>query len=334
MPPTFYILDHPLLPTPYNHRFFVEKFAEGFTHHGFEVRVVDRLDAIRSPGFVMISNHDCFQGWANGRLRRLLSGPGPLQPGTRLTAPIGRRGRERVARKLARRLRGLDGVVVIAWSWHPDSALLESLELPVIFAGESYWEEPQGEGQRQWRSFNKRHPNALPIEFAAAVDPKQIGEGCANEAIDCSFVGSAAYKPDWQRAFAAEPRNRIIGTPPYISEAERLEVLRNSKVLLGLHSDSNIANALPVERVYEGLAFGAVVISDNPAAVGATDGIARYAPSLEEARRLVDSVLSNERERMELRDRGLEFARHRGTYAHREAPFISLREKLLTSETA
>jgi hypothetical protein len=330
MAPAFHILDHPLLPTPYNHRFFVEKFAEGFTHQGFDVRVVKRIGEIDRPGFVMVSNHDCFHRLANGRLQRAFAS-GPLQPGSTLSAPIGRRGRLRTLKRLARHVNGRDDLAVVAWSWHPDSSLVDSLETPLIYAGESYWEEPQGQGQREWRSFNQRREDALPIEFAAAVDPYTVGEGCANQEIDCCFVGAASYKPDWQKAFSAQSGNRIIGTPPYVSEADRLEILRNSKVALGLHSDSNIANCLPVERVYEGLALGAVVVSDNPFAVNATDGIAHHASTLEEARELVEHYASNDRERTERRERGLEFARDRGTYAHRAAAFIDLREKLLAT---
>ena len=141
---------------------------------------------------------------------------------------------------------------------------------------------------------------------ARPVDPERIGEGCENEAIDCSYVGYFGYEPDWQAHFRADPRNRIVGTPPYIDEAERLDILRNSKIVLGLHQPENVADCLPIERVYDALAFGAVLITDNPWAVDATEGIAQYAETLEDAKRVAAHYLSNEGERRELRSRGLE----------------------------
>ena len=72
-----------------------------------------------------------------------------------------------------------------------------------------------------------------------------------------------------------------------------------------------------------------MLITDNPWAMDATEGIGQYAETLEDAIPLVEHYLSNEGERRELRSRGLEFARRRGTYAHRAADFIALREELL-----
>lgn len=327
---TFYLLNHRLLPTPYNHRFFVEKFAQGFAHHGFEMQVVRRIGDIREPGFVMISNHDFADGLADGPLAPIVGLVPALRSGSKRTRPIAERGKLWALRRLARQLRASDGIVVLAWFWHPAESLLDSLGIPVVFTGESYWREPRSPSHREWRAFNMRRSDAIPIEFAAAVDPERVGDGCTNLAIDCSFVGSAAYKPDWQEAFRANPRNRIVGTPPYIAEDERLDIFRNSRVVLGLHQEPNIANALPIERVYEGLAFGAVVVTDNPSAVDATDGLARYAATLDEAMQLVGHYASNEQERLELRDKGFEFICRRGTYAHRATEFIEFREKLLT----
>ncbi len=327
--PTFYILDHPFLPTPYNHRFFVEKFGQGFGLHGWDVRVVRRISDIDEPGLVMIGNHDCFHGWETGRLQPLFGRIPAIRPSKKLTTRPGRRGKQLVVRRLVRRLRDRPETILLAWRGYELKSLREDPGIRVIFAGECCWGEPKSAGRRGWREFSKRHPNALPIEFGAPVDPQHVGEGCENEAIDCSYVGYQGYEPDWQAHFRRDPRNRIVGTPPYIDEAERRDILRNSKIVLGLHQPENVADCLPIERVYDALAFGAVLITDNPWAVDATEGIGQYAETLDDARRLADHYLSHDAERRELRSRGLEFARRRGTYAHRAADFIALREELL-----
>jgi hypothetical protein len=326
---TFYILDHPFLPTPYNHRFFVEKFGQGFALNGWDVKVVRRISEISEPGLVMIGNHDCFHGWETGHLEPLFGRIPAIRPSRKLTTRPGRRGKQLVVRRLVQHLRDRPETILVAWRGYEFKDLREDPGIELIFAGECCWGEPISEGRRGWREFSKRHANALPIEFGAPVDPQSVGEGCENEAIDCSYVGSLTYEPDWQAHFRADPRNRIIGTPPYIAEAERQDILRNSKIVLGLHQPENVADCLPIERVYDALAFGAVLITDNPWAMDATEGIGQYAETLEDAIPLVEHYLSNEGERRELRSRGLEFARRRGTYAHRAADFIALREELL-----
>lgn len=330
---TFYILDHPLLPTPYNFRFTVEKFAGGFAFQGWDVKVVSRFSQIQDPGVIMLGDHDCFHGWMDGRLQPLFGRIPAIRPGTRLTANAGHYGRHRGLRSLEKHLRGRSDIVVIAWLCHREKEFFDELGMPVIFTGERCWGEPKSPGRRAWGEFNERHRNALPLEFGAPVDPSRVGEGCANEAIDCSFVGSSSYRPDWQAHFGAGPRNRIVGTPPWIDEAERVDILRNSKIVLGLHQPENVDDCLPVERVYEAPAYGAVLITDNPWAVDATEGIAQYADGLERAKELTEHYLRNDAERLELRERGLEFARRRGTYAHRAAEFIALRDELFTGST-
>ena len=330
----FYILDHPLLPTPYNFRFTVEKFAGGFGHRDWDIRIVKRVGQISEPGVVMLADHDCFHGWAEGPLQPLFGRIPAIRPGTKLTAAPGKHGKHLALRQLGRHLRQRRDIVAIAWLWHPEKPLFDSLGIPVIFTGECCYGEPKSEARRAWREFSKTHHNALPLEFGAPVDPQRIGEGCENEAIDCSYVGSWSYREDWQQHFGADPRNRIVGTPPWIDEAERVEILRNSKIVLGLHQPANVDDCLPVERVYEAPAYGAILITDNPSAIEATDGVAQYASTLEEAKRLTEHYLQDEDERRKLRARGLDWAWRRGTYAHRAADFIALREEILAGDGA
>jgi Glycosyl transferases group 1 len=326
---TFYILDHPLLPTPYNFRFTVEKFAQGFEHLGWEVRVVRRVGEITAPGFVMLADHDCFHGWADGRLEPLFGLVPQIRSRTKLTSWPGRRGQLRVLKKLAGQLEQRDEIMAIAWLWNRDKRLFDELGIPVIFTGECCREQPQNPRRRTWHAFSREVSNALPLEFGAAVDPGRIGERCENQAVDCSYVGSWTYREDWQAHFRSDPRNRIVGTPPWINESDRIEIFRNSKVVLGLHQPANIDDALPVERTYEALAYGAILITDNPAAVEATEGIGLYAGDLDRARELARYYVTHERERQELRSRGFDFARRRGTYAHRASEFIALRDELI-----
>jgi hypothetical protein len=329
---SFYIFDHPLLPTPYNFRFTVEKIAGGFAHQGFAVRLARKAEEVTEPGIVMLGDHDCFYGWAARRYGwgvhpgRLLRGIPPLRPGSPLAARLGKRGQHRALAEVGRQLRRRPGVVALAWHWHREAELFEALKIPVIFTGVYFWGEP-GE-HRDWPAFSRREDKALPMKFAADIDPAAVGQRCTNRRIDVAYVGAKDYKPEWQRAFAKDSRNRIVGTPPWIDEEERVDIYRNAKLVLGLNAEANITSGLVVERVYEALAYGAVLITDSQAVVEATDGIARYARDLDEAQAVARHYLAEEDERRDLRDRGFEFARQSGTYAHRAADFIALRDRL------
>ena len=326
MTPTFYILDHPALPTPYNHRFFVEKFARGFTHHGHDVRRVERLSEISEPGLVMVSGHDWFHHVEPRR------GIGPaatmLKERSRLLARLGERAKRRVVERLAERVAGR-GIVVLAWFWSGEADWLRGLGMPLIFTGERHYEQPASEYHAAWRSFYESSDDALPITFSADADPRRIGDGSENERYGVVFVGQGLYKPDWYGTFAEGDGNRIVPTPPYIDEDERLDIYRNAKVVLGLHSDDNIANAVVVERVFEALAYGAVCVTDNPHGAPATGGVARVAATREEMESVVQGVLDDDSRRRELREAGFEFARTRGTYAHRAEEFIAARARML-----
>lgn len=326
---TFYILDHPLLPTPYNHRFFVEKFARGFAHHGYDVQVITRVDEVRSPGFVMISNHDAFHGARfGGRLGRFAA------PVARVARSAGRSGLSPVERakrgivtRVAHRARA-QRAVVIAWFWQDAAQFFAEIDAPVIFTGEYFYARPASEAHEEWRQFYLQRDDALAIRFSADADPTRIGEGQRDETYDIAYVGARQYKPEWYGEFSAGTRNRIVPTPPYIPEDERIAIYAHAKIALGLHSDANIANAVVVERIFEALAYGAVAISDSPFAPVATDGAALVARDADDLRTQVADLLADDAKRAEVRSRGYDFVRREGTYAHRAGEFIELSRRL------
>ena len=82
MTKTFYILDSFLLPTGYNHMFMIQKIARGFSHMGFSWKVIDSINELKEPGFVMISDHPVYFSLGsrhnkNGNVFRLI--PGVIQ---------------------------------------------------------------------------------------------------------------------------------------------------------------------------------------------------------------------------------------------------------------
>jgi len=141
--------------------------------------------------------------------------------------------------------------------------------IPVILTGEYHSGEPTP-SHKAWYDYYHSHESALPIKFAADINPASVGTSLPNKDIPVSFVGNQTYKPDWQREYKNNPTCLIIGTPPYISEADRVDIYRRSKINLGLHSEENIINLVVVERVFEAIAYGAICLTDNPSALKET----------------------------------------------------------------
>jgi hypothetical protein len=94
-------------------------------------------------------------------------------------------------------------------------------------------------------------------------------------------------------------------------------------VTLGWHSDGNISNGVVVERVFEGLALGSIVVSDNPYAVEATDGLAIYVDGLDDTLAAIDRAWSDETFCRKYQSDAARWIREHGTYANVVQPFLS-----------
>lgn len=327
---TFYIFDHFLLPTPYNHRFFVEKFARGFLFCDYEVKVVQKISDIQEPGFVMITNHPFYFSFGGRSQRKSLWRSFFVRLETfSITAGLWhlfQKVQFSIIKKLAKQIAGKH-TTLVAWCWNEQEAFFKNNNIPVIFTGEFFFKEPLLAGHKTWQKFYLSAPNAFPIKFSADIDPSEIGNITAPKDIFLSYVGNRSYKPDWYGVFSADRQNKIVPTPPYISESERLDIYKRSKINLGLHAEDNIKNGVVVERVFEALAFGAVCITDNPAAHEATAGAAVVVSDLAALKRTVDD-LKDETKRLALVEKGLAFAKQQGTYYARAKELIKLAEKL------
>jgi len=96
----------------------------------------------------------------------------------------------------------------------------------------------------------------------------------------------------------------------------------SSKVALGWHSEGNIENHVVVERVFEGLAFGNVVVSDTPIARDVTDGIVEFADTYDATRDFLLRIKRDEAFRQKKMEQGFAWAKVNGTYSHVAKRFI------------
>jgi len=328
----FYILNHRFLPTPYSHRFFVEKFGKGFAYHGYEVKLVERAGEIDGPGFLMTSKVPFFFYWNDGvknirrnffMLTREIFKALKLDWFEAFCTHFEKRALAEIAPRMISQ-----NVVLIAWDWHKEQAFIDSLGVPTIYTNDYYYSGPRDTEKKAWQAFYGGHPDrALPIRFLADYDPARVGDLADSERnIIVSYVGERRYALDWQGAFKDRSDCAIIPTPPYIEESKRIYIYQHTLISLGLGAPGNIANGVVTERVFEALAFGSICISNHPDAPAATDGVALYAPSLDDLVRKVDYFSKNPLEAKKIRERGFAFIKADGTYSHEAEKFIALAE--------
>ena len=315
--------------------FMAQKIARGFEYHGFRVKIVRRISEICSPGFVMICDHPVYfslgsRNNKSGNIFRII--PGGIQRLDNKVHVIGVLStvlRNMAYRELASQIKNKD-VVVIGWNAYKDKAFLESLKIPIIFTGEYYDKKPVLDYQINWYDIysNSINKNCLPLKFAADVRPDEVGGGCKNDKYNVSYIGDKTYGIKYRSLFVKDQNCRIIPTPPYITEQEKIEIYKNSMIILGLtNGQSKIGGHVP-ERIFEALANGAICLTDSEPAVRQTNGCAIYFRNTKELKILVDKFKNDYRKRLAFRKRGFEYIKKYGTWASRAMDFIKTSDKL------
>ena len=289
------LLNTPELPCPGTHYFHTSKFLSSFTMHGYSANEVRSLQDFYSMNpdagdIVYISNHGFSQSSST-------------------------------AFHAVQSLQKFDCVYIL-WFFHD---VLHSEEMPKlkrwILTGEHFRNAPVTEPHKQFWEMQKGMDNYVPLTFAAACQPSDVGNFPRNEIFEASFVGHY-YQTEWCSKLQSERNVMIRYTPPFISEQERVSLYLSSVTSLGFHSENNAKNSVIVERVFEGLAFGNVVVSDNPACEEATDGIVKFIGDYETLSEEVSKYWRDDSLRKEKQKLGVQWCKDHGTYFSVSKSFI------------
>ncbi len=189
-----------------------------------------------------------------------------------------------------------------------------------ILTSEHYVHPPTLPVYLPWYAIASSVNNYVPLMLRANESPTAIGAYEKQPVWNGCFMGSG-YKRDWvaglPNIFYHDVCNGLL------SYNERRAIHATSHIAFGFHSDPNIANNHVTQRVFEGLAAGCVVISDNPAAEDLTGGIVVYAKNKSEFLRLYEYYLGNADAREEKKLQGYEWARACGTNRYSALQFIN-----------
>ena len=189
---------------------------------------------------------------------------------------------------------------------------------------------PKRDFQLEWyRIYTDKHNrNTYPMKFAADVYPEFVGKGCTNNKYLISYIGEKSYVVEY-RDILSSVNSKIIGSPPFISEPEKVNLYKSSMMVLGLHNRDNRDGKMIGERVFESLAFGAICLTDNKSAPKATGDCAVFTKK----ENLIETIyrFKDDKElRLRLRERGFEYIRKEGTWSSRAKDLIDLSNKLFS----
>lgn len=281
----YYLMNSPELPTPGTHYYTTNKFSNGFKKHGYNVIEAKTLDSITDNSIVLLSDH----GISNNNELAFQS-------------------LEYLANKFP-------NTIFICWFYHKYYNKIPFSKF--IITGEHFHKRPVLEQHIFcWNLQNVIH-NYVPLTFSSPLYPEDIGIIPRNETINGCFIGTP-YKPFWVN----ELSNIVYITGNKLPEEERVNIFLSSKIAFGFHADANVLNNVVVERVFEGMAFGCVVISDSPVAAEITDNIVQVATTKEEFLKIYNDLLNDDKKRYELQQRGYEWIKRKGLYVHTAKNFL------------
>jgi hypothetical protein len=208
------------------------------------------------------------------------------------------------------------GAFPIFWFWHEQSDLLNGLFGDRwILTGEHYRALVPLESHAVVSEAFRSSPNFVPLTFAASLSKEEINGVQKGSRWDASFVGHYYQRTLNTSLILSKAKVGIKYTPPFISEEARIRYFTDSMVVLGWHSSANASNGVVVERVFEGLAYGSVVITDNPFALEATDGNVIVSTDRHEILELIKRFKSDERLLKKTVDAGKSWVSSHGTYS-------------------
>ncbi len=266
-------MNTPESPCPGTHWAACKEFLEGW--EGYEVGEANTLEACRGHTWLLLSNH----GMDWDFLHRLAV----QNPDT----------------------------IFICWCWHD---VIDRVPFKKwILTGEQYVDPPTLPAHVAAHAKALKIPNYQPLLLRVPEDPRRIGTYARTiPHTHLAFFAGSGYRRDWVRGIPDIVYHDVYASG-LMPASERKEYHLRSLFALGFHSPENVANHHVTQRVFEGMAYGCIVLSDNPAAAKLTGGIVEYVGSREDLIERMGYFLWNPELAEAKRQAGYEWVRKFGT---------------------
>jgi hypothetical protein len=279
---TITLLNTPECPCPGTHYAACMEFLHGFTEFGFTIGETNTSTDCKDKTIIVLSSHVININYLNEL--------NVINP----------------------------SAVYILWYYH---SVFNSIPFKkFILTGEHFIHPPLLQSHIRFHTLNISIPNFVPLYLRANESPKNIGTYERSTIVyDGCFMGSA-YKYHWVSTTPNILYHSISNG--LLTSDQRKDIYLKSKIAFGFHHNDNITNSHVTQRVFEGLTYGCVVISDNKAAADYTGGIVEYASSKEEFHRKFKYLLDNPEIMKEKQEKGYEWAKQYGTNRYAASAFL------------
>lgn len=208
--------------------------------------------------------------------------------------------------------------IYIGWYWHDiDHAPLKRF----IMTHEDFLNPAADEDARRWSIILSFQPRC-PLLLRASEPVSRIGTYPRSAVHDYCYMG-CKYLPDW----VPRPPFRGLyitgGWDEYWPYDRRRKAYLASTFALGFQRPGAETVQHVSQRIYEGLAYGCIVLTNSTAARDQTEGIAQLVTSREDLETKMRHYLAHPEEAAALRERGYEFVRRAGTCELAVARYIA-----------
>jgi hypothetical protein len=303
------MINTPLLPTNGTHQFMIRKFMNGFSSYGVLSADLNSFDDIQDSEDQIFVVADHFYNDLNGRQNMEFY--------------------KSLFSELAIKFEKTTWVF-----WNYQNIIYDNYsneEFPFkkqILTTEHYRRINYKNFEKFNDNFTKyiNQPNYVELPFASSLHPEEIENILEKrtDVFDCGYCG-CNYKPEWLRQVSNKFNSFIhCWDNGFLSEDDRINnAFLGSKICLAFNAEENVENGLPSERVFEGLAYGCIVLTDSDVAVEATNGVAVLVNSYEELEEKINYYLNNDDERIAKQKTGIDFAKNFGTYFHVAKKFLN-----------
>jgi hypothetical protein len=158
----------------------------------------------------------------------------------------------------------------------------------------------------------------VPLKLRVSDPPYTIGMYPRNIRRDYCYIGDSC-KMDWIKTLNI---NRFTGSyyriisDNYISYNDRRRIYLSSTFALGFQNSNNIKYGHLPQRIFEGLAYGCIVLCENPLAANFTDGIVVHVESEDDMVEKMRYYLAHPEEIKKKQDDGYKWIKEYGTNHH------------------
>lgn len=167
------------------------------------------------------------------------------------------------------------------------------------------------------------YKNNIPFSLRANEDPMLIGTYEKNIKYDYCYMG-------WRYCENLIPNNYkgfyhgVYDHNLFLDYENRKKIYLSSMFALGFQSQTNIYSKHVSQRIYEGLTYGCIVLSNSLPACEQTNNIVIYVESKEDIEKQMEYYMNNPEIAQLKRNQGYEFSKQYGTNEFTSKNFINL----------